>query len=424
MAGTCIRCDREIEEVYSICKTCADDIFTEHPLVLTTSPIVGKPAIDRYREDCEGILSIGERPGSDLTFRQGKTALEEVKDYQLGDKDGEELANIFSKIDSILAEVGVLEDIEFDKYVFSKQDIKIIEDIFFKLKEIKEERLEETASSSLLMRIGNIFYYASNRSDTGLLPPDFRYEIKKDFIDEAERFYKLSIAASEENARAHHNLGDLLLNQGYHEEAIERFKRCKGADPSNKLYLQCSIALTQALIEQGEKEVDEMLERLLDEYSDVPDLWYLKGEYLRRKESASWGRSIQYYNRALEQDPEHKKSLKRKGELFLYNDRVEEALGLFSRIVELDEKDVQPHIQKARAHRDMDQWGEALKSFTEALALDPQVITAWIERADLLFEREYYEKALTSYNNALILDNDIQEAIRGKERCKENLGEQ
>ncbi len=422
MAGTCIRCDKEIEEVYSICEGCAEDVFTKHPLVMTTCPIIGKPAIDRYREDCEGILSIGERPGSDLTFRKGKTALEEVEDYKLQDMDKEALSQVLNKIDSILAELGLLREIEFDKYAFSKQDIRIIEDIFFKIEEIENERLKEIEVSSLLMRLGNIFYYASERSDSGLLPPEFRKEIRRDFIDQAESFYELSIEASKENARAYHNLGYLLLDRGYHEEAIQQFKRCKGADPSSKLYLECSIALTRALIEQGEKDVSELIERMLDEHSDNPDLWYLKGEYLRKKESASWGRSIQYYNRALEQDPEHKRSLKRKGDLFLSNDRIEEAQDHFSRVLEIDEEDVKTIIQKARAHREKNEWGEALKSYTKAVALDPQVITAWIERADILFERDYYEKALRSYRNALVLDNNIKEALRGKKRCKEKLG--
>lgn len=411
MTAICIRCGRLVSDVYLVCTECATELFGTNIFWIVSSPMIGNPVIDRYREESEPVLTIGERPNGELEFSSGDTTHDEIKNlYSEYNDDPEYIQHTLNKI---LTELGVPRDTDFDKYLFSPRDADIFAEIFYSLEEYKKSGVVYDEDSDLNLRIANLFFYTSHCADISAFEPSFRSRVVEDLSNEARRFYDISLSDTETPA-AITNLGALLLRRGKYDESRELFENhmeLLEERPESMVYL----AELYLCMEESDK-ADRILDRLISDVKDDPQIWFMKGEVIRHQ--GRWGGAIQMYNQALKLKPGYADAIMMKGRVLMEEDMYDEADIVFNQMIKINDSDPRGWYWKGKAMHHMGKWGGALQCINEALSMDAQILDAWELKGDIIFERKVFEEAAIAYKNALELEPEskiLEEKLKGCE---------
>ncbi len=369
--------------------------------------------MDRYRKDSEPVLTIGERPGSELVFIAGARTLDEVKSmFSNGSMEGDDIQRSLNRI---LAELGVPLDIDFEKYVFSSEDIKVFAEIFYSLEEFRKGRKEFQALTELHIRIANLFFYTAKCADTCAFEPEFRKKVVKDLLDEAHIHYDHALSEKDGNVNVHANLGFLYLQQGLYDESKAHFEKALEMDDGS---LVPHVGLARLLIELGEYDkADNILDKLISLDKKDPRGWFLKGEIIRIK--GLWGGAIQMYEHALECDSGFKDALMMRGRVFFERKMYDKAKVVFNQMIHSDDYEPGGWFWKGNTLHTMGKWADALDCVNEALSTDSQMVDAWILKGDIFMGRNVFEEALLAYKNALKIEPDSPVLLEKIEKCQE-----
>lgn len=393
MTNQCINCEEEIEDFYDLCTDCAKDAYSDNIFWITCDPLITKPVINRFRENSETILTIGD--GQDeFLFEQGKTVEEEIKSFN--PEKEKEYKIVHEKMNSILGEMGVSKEFDEDNYIFSKKDVKIFSDMFLKLESIEHEFKDTDGLPDLYLRFGNLFFYNAIRSDVGNFEPEFRNNIVNDLLKEAEGFYTLSIRNGEDDPTAHKNLGELLLRKGEKERSIESIRKSlelKQDKDTEKL-------LIIALIDSN--KLDEA-ENIHENLREDDDYFMLKGDLNKMK--GGWGRAIQLY-----QESRLKEVMKYIGELYLANERYEKSLNAYSKYLDAKELDHEALKGKAECLLELGDEEEALEFINKSISIDAQDDKKWTILGKIFEKQGESDKAVNAFQNALKLNSENREA--------------
>ncbi len=412
MIGNCIRCEKAISDVYLVCTECAEAQFEKNIFWIAASSVIGNPVIDRYREDSEPTLTIGERPGDELEYLPGKSIIEEIE--QLPDEH--DPAKRIYKMNRTMAELGIPEDIKFNGYIFSPKDVELFFDIFsyFEGMEPPSEGFPELERAYL--RLANLFHYTSECADISAFDPGFRKTVVKDLREQAEKYYKEAVDISEDPAPSR-NLGRLYLKDENYSAAEENFRKAISLDQED---IDAHIGLAEVFIETGKhKKADEIIDSLILKDKNNPLIWYLKAE--RTRMEGRWGGAVQLFEQAYNKDRNFTEALVMKGRVLIDEGMLEEADRFFDQVIEKDEFNASAWYWKSKALYMMEKWGGALQCIHEALSIDSQMVDGWKLKGDILFEREVYEEALVAYNNALEIEPDSESIALKKGACEKNL---
>ncbi len=416
MAGRCIRCEKDIEDISLLCSECAEERFRNNLFWVIISPVIGSPVIDRYKKDSEPTLTIGERPGDEMIYQEGLKTLEEVEEIEKN-FDRESKKDALNRLNTILAELGVVKELDFDKYLFSRDDVKIFSEIFYLLEDKDSTVEDEDRVPNLYLRMANVFFYAMKQADTSAFPPELRNKLKSDFTDEAERYYNKAIEFSEDDHFPFYNLGKLLYRIGRYEEAKKKFERALNLQKGD-YDLKIEMVKTLQKLEKLD-DVEDHLDKLVEMYPEKPEVWYLYGEQSKLRNR--WGGAVQFFNQALSKDEDHLPSLLGKGKVLLENNNYRKADKIFDRYIKLKEDNPEVWLGKARALDSLSKWGGALQCINECIAFDSQIEEAWTLKGDILKSQKYYEEAIESYENALKLNPDSEKAKRSIEDCRNKI---
>lgn len=413
MVERCIRCEKDIEEISLLCEECAEERFRNNLFWIIISPVVGSPVVDRYKQDSEPTLTIGERPGEPIVYQEGLKTIEEVK--QLDEKFKEEKANeSLNRMNTILAELGVVRELDFENYIFSREDVEIFAEIFYTLEDIDPNIDDEERVPDLYLRMGNIFFYSLKKTDSSAFPLGLRKKLVDDFKDEAKKYYDKSIEYTDKDYISRYNLGKLFFEMGNYSEAREYFE--EALDIKKGVYeIQVDLIKTLQRLDELD-EVDDHLEKMVEEYPEEADVWHLYGEQARLRDR--WGGALQFYDQALSKDGEHLVSLLSKGKILLENNNYKKANKSFDEYIRLDENNPEVWLQKGKALDSLNKWGGALQCINECIAFDSQRKEAWVLKGEILEDKKYYDEAIESYENALKLDPDSEKVKRAIEECK------
>jgi len=417
MAEQCIKCQKKIEEIYSVCRDCGERFLSDNIFGMIASPLITSPPIDRYREDSEPLLAIGERPDGELIYQSKERVLEELSSIDIKDMDEDDHEHMERRMNVILAEMGVPKGIDFERYLFSKAETRVFSELFYKLEELEQKFLGQGGNASLYLRVANLFYYSYQKADTGLLHPDFREEIKKDYLEKSEGYYQLSSDIEGNSIHALRNRAYLLLDADRYEKAKEYFQKAIFSGDDD---LKTKLGGVEASIKMGElDEAKEELEQLKDEAEADPRFWFLKGEIVSKEDR--WGRAIQYYDEALEDQKDFLPAMLAKAELLRERGWSDDAEVMYNSILRLDEEDLDALKGMADVLIQEEKYEEAIGWLDELLAIDPQKKYGWLKKAESLRELEKYDEAVKSYENALKIDSDLEPAIEGKKSVKEKI---
>ncbi len=419
MAGRCISCEKDISDLASICSGCSEEFLSENIFAMSASPLISSPAIDRYREDSEPVLTIGERPEDELIFKKGDTVKKELESINIEDIDGKVYERIENRMNVILAELGVPKHIDFEDYRFSKKDTEVFSMLHYKLEELRDELDVEKKNPALYLRMANLFYHSFRCVDDSLFELDFRKKIRDDFRDNAEHYYEEAFGSDQGvflyslRNRAH-----LLLENGEFERAKDLFEEALAVEPDD---LKSRLGLVSLLLEERQlEECEDELEDLREEFEEDPEVWYLRGELARARDK--WGLAIQFFDRGLEKQDEFVPAMVSKGQLFYENDMLERGRGIFEEVLELEKENLQALKGLIKVLEKQGKSAETLKCLNRALAVESHDEGLWMKRGKVLQDLGNYEEALKDFQNALEIDSDLEEARKSIEDCMEKIG--
>ncbi len=414
---SCIRCEKNIEELYLICTECAQDLFSENIFWIASSPTIHEPVIDRYKQDSEATLRVGDVPDDELEFLEGEDTLTEIKNIDVDELDSEDYIRVQKRLNTILAEMGVTNNFNPDVYVFSDKDVKVFSEIFYLVEELEHKFTELQGWSNLYLKIGNLFFYTGKKADTSAFEMEFREKVTDDLFRESEGYYSLAIETSEDKIFPHLNKGLLHLERGEISGSKERFETVMEIDPDN---FKGKLGLIKTLIKLEKlDEAENELNILLEENNEDKEIWYLKGEIAKLRDR--WGGAIQFYNQCLKIDFEFQDALIKKCKILLGRGMYSQANNTFDEYIKENKYNPEVWFGKAIALYEMDKWGGAIQCINEALVLDPQIKEAWVTKGDILGDKKQFDLAIESYENALKIDPDFQEAKEKLEDTEEKL---
>ncbi len=415
--SSCLRCEKKIEDLFFICTECAQDLFSENIFWIASSPTIHEPVIDRYKEDSEATLRVGDVPDDELEFFEGKNTLDEIKDIDVEELDSDDYSRVKKRLNTILSEMGVTNTFEPDIYVFSDKDVKVFSEIFYLLEELEHKFKKPKGEKNLYLKIANLFFYTGMEADTSAFEMSFRDKVKSDLFKEAEGYYSLAIENSTEDVLPDYNKGLLHLEKDEASEAKERFETVLDKELDNYLG---RIGLIKCYIRMGDlNKAEKELNKVLENFGESKEIWYLKGEIARLR--GRWGGAIQFYNQCLKIDFEFEDALTRKCDILLEKGMYSQSNDIFDEYIKEFKYEPMAWFGKAKALYEMDKWGGAIQCINEALALDPQIKEAWVTKGDILSDKKQYDLAIESYNKALRIDDSYQEAKEKLEKAKDRL---
>ena len=393
-------------------------MFSENIFWIASSPIISEPVIDRYKQDSEAVLRIGDLPDDELEFCQGETILDEIKGVDVGRMDADGYKKMTKRLNTILAEMGVTNSFDLDEYIFSDKDIEVFSEIFYLLEEMEHKFTKHPGDPLLYLKIANLFYFTGLKADVSFFEVSFREKVTEDLFDEADGYYNLAIENDDDHTISYINSGLLNLEKSEISKAADKFRAVLDRYPDN---LSAKTGMIKTQIRMGKlEEAEAELNNLLGENDDKAELWYLKGEIARLKDR--WGGAVQFYNQCLKIDYSFEDALLKKCEILLDRGMYSQANNSFDEYIKENKHDAHAWFGKARALYGMDKWGGAIQCVNEAIALNPQITDAWVTKGDVLSERNQYDIAIRSYENALKLDPNHELAKEKLEKTKEKLG--
>ena len=208
-------------------------------------------------------------------------------------------------------------------------------------------------------------------------------------FEEAETYLRRAIALNPQAMAAHLNLGNALYDQGRYEEALAVARAAveQAPDSFNKAHVNLGTVLSkyvdffqklaakladEVLMPQGRyaEAIDVLAEAVaLDTASSqAVELHFLMG---MAAEENGQPETAGYYRRAFELDPHHTKSIRRLAHLKLEQQRYDEALQLFQRLIDIDASNAIARGNMGIVLFYLGRSAEALQHFDHALTLDP-----------------------------------------------------
>lgn len=167
----------------------------------------------------------------------------------------------------------------------------------------------------------------------------------------------------------------------------------------------------EALIEMGDVSQGLLvIENAISKTDDKVGIYCLAAEALRNIGQSKGNieflrKGLKYCELALSVDPDNLAALGEKGIILALTNRIHDAILVYDRILSLDPKNAQMHVNKGAILCDyLQRFQEALECFNCAIKLDPEIIQAWTNKGVVLGHLGCFDEALEAFEKALSLD--------------------
>jgi predicted O-linked N-acetylglucosamine transferase (SPINDLY family) len=218
--------------------------------------------------------------------------------------------------------------------------------------------------------------------------------------DGAIEHIERAIALAASVASFHFSLGCALQNAGRLEAAIRSYRRALELDPA---HAEACNNLGNALKAQGQ------LDAAIDCYRQAASLrpgllgaYWNWGEALKGRGRLE--EAIGVYRAALAQDPASTESLIKLGSTLVLVGRPEEALEHFRRIVQISPERAAGHLNLGAAYKILGGLDEAVACFERAVSVEPELADAHNNLGSVLLESGRVGEAEARFRRALELD--------------------
>jgi tetratricopeptide (TPR) repeat protein len=275
--------------------------------------------------------------------------------------------------------------------------------------------------------------------------------------------FNRSIELDPNNARAHNNRGMARLTSGEVKQAIEDFDSCIKIDPkfvaayNNRSFAYAKMDRRQEALADLDQAI-RLDSNAAGSYDNRGALWLDAQEY--QKAIADFTRAIEldssspnYYahrrvawtklerfpeaqadalkiehlvqlsslNAAVFRDPRSPKPYIDRGNYFLHENQVENALANFNKALELNPKNAEALTARSRAALRHGDPQKAVDDATAALAIEPREETYGV-RADAYRKLQDYQKAVADYDSAQRIDQDVEETWNSYAQALQQAG--
>ena len=270
---------------------------------------------------------------------------------------------------------------------------------------------------------------------------------------EAERFFRLVLAAKADHFDALHLLGIIAARTRRPQDAVELLRRAVASDP-NDAPAQSHLGNVLRALNRA-AEALESYDRALARKPDYAEAWYGRGNALadlKRPAEAleSYERTLSLvpglaeahnnrgialnaldrpaealasYERALALKPEYAEAYNNRGMALAALKRHAEAVESYDRALALKPDYAKAHHGRGVALNALNRPAQALQNYDRALALEPGDAVAHNERGIALFDLKRCAEAIESYERALALAPDYAPAHTNLALCRLLLGD-
>jgi tetratricopeptide (TPR) repeat protein len=220
-------------------------------------------------------------------------------------------------------------------------------------------------------------------------------------IEGARRLYEKAVRVDTTYAFAYSRLGTLLENLGLPKLAEEAIRKAKQYVHKAPDYEQGWIEAKYASRVEGDwKAVDSIYEGMLRDYPENKYIWYWMG---RRKEAIDIHKAIEYFQGALELDPDFEDALNKLGNSYMRLGEFGPARDCFERYAYIMPDNPNAFDCLGELHFREGTLDSAMMHYMKAVHLDPKFIHSWSVMAYIAAIREDYETAL-GYNQRMIVN--------------------
>lgn len=173
--------------------------------------------------------------------------------------------------------------------------------------------------------------------------------------------------------------------------------------------------------------VEEVRKKLFDTFGETfPDVWRSKvkmihGGAIHEGEYTTWlvshlkpEEAIKYYERLLQDESENPVVWYNKGNEHGKLEDHKKAIECYDKAIKIDSKNEHAWFNKGNSHRELGENEEALKCFDKALEINPKKEEAWINKGTILGRLKKHKKALDCFNMALKINPKNRLAIQNK----------
>lgn len=230
--------------------------------------------------------------------------------------------------------------------------------------------------------------------------------LQKGWNDEAATQFRKGLGIYPADARAHNNLGDALLRLGQTDQAIAQWQTALALNPS---YAEAYSNLGDALLRQGavDRAVAEFQKALAinpnyaEAHNNLGNALLQKGE---------GDEAMLEYQKALELDPNYADAHYNLGKALFLRREVDQSITQFRQALASNPGHVEAHNNLGIALAQTGQIDEAMIEYQKALALDPRHYTACYNLGNALLQRGRTDEALAQFQQALVINPNFAEA--------------
>jgi len=214
---------------------------------------------------------------------------------------------------------------------------------------------------------------------------DYTQMSEEDFKQIYEELMEM-ISEDPENAWYYYHLSRILDMNGREKEAFEFINKAVELEPDNPMFLYYKALFLER---RGElKEALELLQRAL-----IVDV---DSELERIFEEIGFKKSDIYFAM---------------GNILVRMDRIEEAVSVLKRGLEMDPKNPIAHFQLGACLEILKRYDEAKQHLINSIAIDPQFAYSYIKLGLVYYRQKLYEEAILNFEKGLALAPYITEGL-------------
>lgn len=124
--------------------------------------------------------------------------------------------------------------------------------------------------------------------------------------------------------------------------------------------------------------------------------------------------AIEWFEKALQIDPENIDALKNMGLSLMEKGKYEEAIEFFDAVLDREDSDVEAWKNKGICLDEIERYDEAIRCYDMALSIDSEKIEIWNNKGVCFDRKGKYKEALKCFNKALEINNGVAELWNNK----------
>lgn len=315
---SCIRCGDVTEESAYLCEVCASTLFQD-PLFLFPPSILGESIVERLRHQAAAMLRLGPVSGGDIERVEGQSFLDTISAFNVNKASEKDAENYYKIANFVLSQYGIPLYSNKPKLSLTAEGSRIVAEVAQKINALSA-RYPKIVLSDVFLRMGLIYWAASRgvllragpvkwcrekRRYTLLRALEFLSKIPKN-----DDLYSLALKMS----------GLILLDAGAYADAEDMLSKARKSFPEDMVIVR---ALAKAHYHMGNVEEALSLTEMALSVAESADVWYEKGEYLKRLER--FEEAIAAFEKAISLDRSFVRAYKSLIHLLRETGRTEEA---------------------------------------------------------------------------------------------------